>query len=216
MAGGVVQEEGQARGEGERRGNAILLHKDVWQYATFDLFAVAFLVAAWAGASLVGRELEQSTVRPAWTQGVSPRRWLTAKLAVPAVPVTLGTGLLVLLHHLRWSAGDGRIGTAKDWYSGETSFANGKVPVVLTLPGPAAGALLGLLTGRCRSRRVPSCSGHRPADGGRVPSAAQPDPRARGGARVRSRRRGGRRMSATVPRGLPRTVLRLHRTALIA
>ncbi|MFI5676406.1 ABC transporter permease [Streptomyces cellulosae] len=127
---------------------AILLHKDVYQYATFALLAVPFLVAAWAGASLVGRELEQGTVRLAWTQGVSPRRWLAAKLAVPAVPVTLGTGLLVLLHHLMWSAGDGRIGTAKDWYSGETFYANGTVPVVLALAGLAAGALLGLLTGR--------------------------------------------------------------------
>ncbi|MFI6936498.1 ABC transporter permease [Streptomyces sp. NPDC050287] len=127
---------------------AILLYKDVYQYATFALLAVPFLVAAWAGASLVGRELEQGTARLAWTQGVSPQRWLAAKLAVPAVPVALGTGLLVLLHHLMWSAGDGRIGTAKDWYSGETFYANGTVPVALALAGLAAGALLGLLTGR--------------------------------------------------------------------
>ena len=127
---------------------AVLLYKGVYQYATFALLAVPFPVAAWAGASPVGRELEQGTARLAWTQGVSPRRWLAAKLTVPAAPVVVGTGLLVLLHHLMWSAGDGRIRTAKGWYSGETFYANGTVPVTLALAGLAAGALLGLFTGR--------------------------------------------------------------------
>ncbi|UXY28436.1 hypothetical protein [Streptomyces sp. HUAS TT20] len=31
----------------------------------------------------------------------------TARLALPAAPVTAGTGLLVLLHRLAWSAGQG-------------------------------------------------------------------------------------------------------------
>src|SRR5258708_6396697 len=37
---------------------------------------VSIVVAAWAGAALIGRELETGTARFAWTQGISPARWL--------------------------------------------------------------------------------------------------------------------------------------------
>ncbi|WLW53976.1 ABC transporter permease [Streptomyces sp. YU58] len=127
---------------------AILLYKDVYQYTTLAVLAVPFLVAAWAGGSLIGREMESGTARLAWTQGISPTRWLAAKLAVPTVLVTVGTGALVLLHHAMWSAGDGRIDTAKPWYSFETFYAGGTVPVALALAGLAAGALVGLVQGR--------------------------------------------------------------------
>ena len=33
-------------------------------------------VAAWAGAALTGRELESGTARLAWTQHITPTRWL--------------------------------------------------------------------------------------------------------------------------------------------
>ncbi|MFC7511533.1 hypothetical protein ACFQV4_16815 [Streptomyces thermocarboxydus] len=52
--------------------SAILLYKDVYNYVTFAVLAVPFLVAAWAGGALVGRETESGTARLAWTQG-SPR-----------------------------------------------------------------------------------------------------------------------------------------------
>ncbi|MGI5455992.1 ABC transporter permease [Streptomyces sp. CA-249302] len=127
---------------------SILRYKDVYTYTTYPLLALPFTVAAWAGASLVGREMEHGTAHLAWTQGVTPVRWLTAKLAAPAVLVTAGTGLLVLLHRLAWSAGEGRIDTAKPWYSLETFYANGPVPVALALAGLVAGALAGLVLGR--------------------------------------------------------------------
>lgn len=72
---------------------AILLYKAVYQYATVAVLAVPFLVAAWAGATLIGRELETGTARLAWTQSVSPARWLANKLAVPAALIAVGTGL---------------------------------------------------------------------------------------------------------------------------
>lgn len=127
---------------------AILLYKDVYQYTTLAVLAIPFLVAAWAGGSLIGREMENGTARLAWTQGVSPLRWLAAKLALPAAAVTVGTGTLVLLHHAMWSAANGRIDTAKPWYSFETFYAGGPVPVALALAGLAAGALVGLVHGR--------------------------------------------------------------------
>jgi hypothetical protein len=128
--------------------DAILRYKDVYTYTTVALNLFPFLVAAWSGAALVGRELEHGTARLAWTQDLSPTRWLALKLTVPAALITVGTGLLVLLHHLAWQAGDGRIGTAKPWYDNPTLHANSPTTVALTLAGLAAGALAGLLLRR--------------------------------------------------------------------
>lgn len=126
--------------------SAILRYKDVLQYATVAVLAVPFLVAAWAGATLTSRELETGTARLAWTQSVSPARWLAAKLAVPAALIAVGTGLLVGLYHLAWSAGRGRsINSAKPWYDIPTFYAGGPTTVALALAGLAAGALVGLV-----------------------------------------------------------------------
>ncbi|MFG3661422.1 ABC transporter permease [Streptomyces sp. NPDC047706] len=108
------------------------------------------LIAAWAGGSLIGRELEQGTARLAWTQSVTPVRWLAAKLAVPAALVTAGTLLLTLLHRLPWSA-DGPLRAAtgtRDWYDGVTFAANGTLATAYALLALAVGALAGLLTRR--------------------------------------------------------------------
>jgi hypothetical protein len=128
--------------------DSILRYKDVYTYATDAVLAVPFLVAAWAGAALTGRELEQHTAQLAWTQGVSPTRWLVSKLALPAVLVTAGTGLLVLLHHQMWWAAKGQVDTAKTWYDWPTFYAGGPITVALALAGLFAGALAGLLLRR--------------------------------------------------------------------
>ncbi|AZP18783.1 ABC transporter permease [Streptomyces aquilus] len=124
---------------------AILHYKDVYTYTTYAVLAAPFLVAAWAGAALTGREVETGTARLAWTQSTSPLRWFASRLALPAAVVTAGTGLLVLLHHLAWSAGKGRIDSLKSWYDLPTFYANGPVVVALALAGLVAGALAGLL-----------------------------------------------------------------------
>ncbi|MFI9832469.1 ABC transporter permease [Streptomyces sp. NPDC051913] len=124
---------------------AILHYKDVYSFTTYAVLAAPFLVAAWAGAALTGREVETGTARLAWTQSTSPLRWFASRLALPAAVVTAGTGLLVLLHHLAWSAGKGRIGTLKSWYDLPTFYANGPVVVALALAGLVGGALAGLL-----------------------------------------------------------------------
>ncbi|MFE3853156.1 hypothetical protein ACFXPN_18715 [Streptomyces griseorubiginosus] len=61
-------------------------------------------VAAWASGALIGRELESGTARLAWTQGVSPARWLTAKLALPAAALVLGGAVFVPVYRWAWSA----------------------------------------------------------------------------------------------------------------
>ncbi|MFF3846009.1 ABC transporter permease [Streptomyces sp. NPDC002328] len=125
--------------------DAILLYKDVYSYTTIALNLLPFLLAAWSGAALVGRELENGTAQLAWTLGLSPTRWLAVKLAPSAALAAAGTGLLVLLHRMAWRAGEGRISTAKPWSDLPTLHANGPTTVALTLAGLALGALTGLL-----------------------------------------------------------------------
>ncbi|MFI1958490.1 ABC transporter permease [Streptomyces althioticus] len=128
--------------------SAILLYKDVYNYATFAVLTVPFLVAAWAGGALVGRETESGTARLAWTQGVSPAHWLASRLVLPAVLTVAATGLLAALHHWAWATGRDRIDTTKPWHDMDTFHANGTIPVGLALAGLAAGALAGLLLRR--------------------------------------------------------------------
>ncbi|WP_420034776.1 hypothetical protein ACN2WE_22015 [Streptomyces sp. cg28] len=64
----------------------------------------AVVVAVFAAGPLIARELEQGTAHLAWTQSVSPARWLTAKLALPAIAVTLGTTAIVALYVMVWRA----------------------------------------------------------------------------------------------------------------
>ncbi|SED28257.1 hypothetical protein SAMN05216532_4056 [Streptomyces sp. 2231.1] len=128
--------------------DAILRYKDFAGYATLALNALPLLVAAWAGAALIGRELESGTARLAWTQSTSPARWLTLRLAWPAAAVAVGTGLLCRLHRLAWAAGDGRVDTAKRWYDLFTFNAGGPTLAALALAGLAAGTLAALLLRR--------------------------------------------------------------------
>ncbi|MET7293421.1 ABC transporter permease [Streptomyces griseoloalbus] len=128
--------------------SSILLYKDVYTYTTIAVLVVPFLVAAWAGGSLTGRELESGTIRLAWTQSVSPTRWLASRLALPAVLTAAATGLLVRLHRRAWTAAEGRVDTTKPWYDSVTFYANGTVPVALALAGLAVGVLAGLLLRR--------------------------------------------------------------------
>nr|WSY53701.1 ABC transporter permease [Streptomyces sp. NBC_00886] len=124
---------------------AIGRYKDWYTYTTITVAAVPFLVAAWSGAALISRELENGTAQLAWTQSVSPARWLAAKLALPAALVTVGSGLLVGLHHWAWSTSQGRIDTAKNWYDIGTYAANGTATVAMALAGLVSGAFFGLL-----------------------------------------------------------------------
>ncbi|WP_217205595.1 hypothetical protein [Streptomyces sp. AC550_RSS872] len=105
-----------------------------------------FPIAAWAGGVLVGQELERGTARLAWTQSVTPARWLAAKLAVPAVLITVGTSALVSLIVL--ARGDGEPALVGHWYQTEAYISTGPTAVGHALAGLSLGALFGLLCGR--------------------------------------------------------------------
>jgi hypothetical protein len=108
------------------------------------------LVAGWAGGALTGRELENGTAQLAWVQSVSPARWLTAKLAVPAALLIPGTLLITLLHRAVWDKDNEilRIYGWYEWHDTAVFTANGLLATVYALLGLAVGVLTGLLTRR--------------------------------------------------------------------
>ncbi|WP_246203794.1 ABC transporter permease [Streptomyces tailanensis] len=120
------------------------------QLASAVIGLAPILAALWAGASLIGRELENGTAQLAWTQSVSPARWLAAKLAVPAALLTAGMLLLTLSHRLMWSEHIGKWGQwgTWEWYESQILIANGPLATAHVLLGLAAGVLTGLLTRR--------------------------------------------------------------------
>ncbi|WP_405778658.1 ABC transporter permease subunit [Streptomyces sp. NBC_00859] len=137
------------------------VQQDAWRGAEFwrsttynDLFydpatligIATFCVALFAAGPLIARELESGTTRLAWSQSVSPARWLAAKLAVPALVVTVGTGLLILLYRLLWSSHSDLLRAGYD--PRHLYFSIGPAAVVAPLLALAIGALCGLLLRR--------------------------------------------------------------------
>ncbi|MGW3104925.1 hypothetical protein [Streptomyces sp. NPDC001100] len=103
-------------------------------------------VAAWAGAALIGRELENGTARLAWTQSVTPARWLTAQLAAAAVPLTAGATLLGLVHAWVWTGDQDVLVT--NWSYDRVLVPSGPLGVALVLLALAVGTLAGVALGR--------------------------------------------------------------------
>ncbi|GAA2269739.1 hypothetical protein GCM10010145_00010 [Streptomyces ruber] len=130
-------------------GSAINRYDTVSALATGLLSLAPLLTAAWAGAALIGRELENGTAALAWTQSVSPARWLAAKLAVPAALLVTGTVALTLLHRTVWSA-NGTLwqSVGRQWHQENVYIANGTLLTAYALLALAVGALAGLLARR--------------------------------------------------------------------
>lgn len=103
-------------------------------------------VAAFAGAALVGRELENGTASLAWTQSLSPARWLATRLAVPAVLLVAGMAVLTPLY--RWVFLSGHSPNPPSWFKGEGFLAGGPTGTAYVLFGLVLGATVGLLVRR--------------------------------------------------------------------
>ncbi|MEU9452304.1 hypothetical protein [Streptomyces sp. NPDC048277] len=103
-------------------------------------------VAAFAGGALIGRELESGTAHLAWTQGITPARWLTAKLALPALAVTAGGTVLVLVY--RWAFAAHPDLLQQEWPDANAFTARGPLAVAYALCALAVGTLTALLLRR--------------------------------------------------------------------
>ncbi|MFE4373513.1 ABC transporter permease [Streptomyces sp. NPDC056835] len=116
-------------------------------YTGVVLFVLPGVVGAFVAGPVIGRELESGTYKLAWTQSVSPARWLMSKLAVPVAWTVVGCTALVVLY--RWSRFQGPEGVyTVHWYD-KLGFAGlGPLPIAYGLLGIALGALAGLLVRR--------------------------------------------------------------------
>ncbi|MGW2281515.1 hypothetical protein [Streptomyces sp. NPDC001770] len=114
-------------------------------YAATLLIALPAVYGAFMAGPAIGRELESGTYRLAWTQSVTPARWLTAKLAVPTALAVACT--LVLTATCTWLSTRPEE-SAYLWYQRQVYVATGTVPVAYALFGLAVGTLAGLLLRR--------------------------------------------------------------------
>lgn len=103
-------------------------------------------VAAWSAGALIGRELESGTARLAWTQDVSPLRWLATKLAVPALALIAGGALFVPVFRWAWSAHRNLMGD--NWGFADVFAARGPLVVAYGLCALAVGTLTALVVRR--------------------------------------------------------------------
>ncbi|MFE5212030.1 ABC transporter permease [Streptomyces sp. NPDC056600] len=127
-------------------------YQDFLVWGFYAIFLAPLLVGAWAAASLTAREMETGTAQLAWTQSVTPTRWLTTKLTLPAVAVTAGMTLLLALYRLAHLEGAGPYrairGETRSWWQEDVFTATGVVMVPRVLCAVAVGVLLGLLLRR--------------------------------------------------------------------
>ncbi|MEU9023948.1 ABC transporter permease subunit [Actinomadura sp. NPDC048394] len=109
------------------------------------LLLLPALIGAFWGAPLLGREFEAGTQRLAWTQSVTRRRWLAAKLLLPGLATVLLTAALSFL--LTWAAD--RFDEVEGTRFTALSFASRDVvPVGYALFAFAAGTAAGLFLRR--------------------------------------------------------------------
>ncbi|MFC8074634.1 hypothetical protein ACFUN8_03725 [Streptomyces sp. NPDC057307] len=127
----------------------------VMDYGSFFLQVLPGVLGAFVAGPMVARELESGTYKLAWTQSVSPARWLASKLLTLAVPVLLLVPLLTALRAwIASSVPDSSPYPPTPWHETTTYLSLGTVPVAYALLGIAAGALVGLLV----ARTVPAMS----------------------------------------------------------
>ncbi|MFI8964083.1 hypothetical protein ACIGO8_18430 [Streptomyces sp. NPDC053493] len=118
------------------------------EFVALGMVVLPAVLAGYMAGPLIARELETGTYKLAWTQSVSPARWLAAKLAVPAAFTVVPVLLVTLVFQWSWSSGP-----ADDfptfWFDATMYAAQpGTVPVAAVLFGLATGALVGLLVRR--------------------------------------------------------------------
>ncbi len=119
---------------------------DPLHYGGIVIEFLPMVVAAFVAGPLIARELESGTYKLAWTQSVSPVRWLAVKLAVPGAAVLAGVSLLAAVYTWTWRRLPAQMAPGQWWFRSYEMI--GPVPVAQCLLGVAVGAVAGLLLRR--------------------------------------------------------------------
>jgi hypothetical protein len=110
---------------------------------------LVLLIGALTAGPLIARELESGTYQLAWTQSVTPARWLASKLGVTAGAVLAGTAVIAVAYPWSWSFLDQDWnGTGLAWSSPGVYTALGPALAAYALLAVAIGALVALLVRR--------------------------------------------------------------------
>ncbi|MFD6436010.1 hypothetical protein [Streptomyces venezuelae] len=117
-------------------------------YAGMAMLGLPVLVGAFVAGPIVARDLESGTYKWAWTQSVTPARWLAARLAVVAALVVSGVVLFTAVQRWAWTTGPEIEYGRAPWYERAMYGSLGTVGIGYALLGLAVGALTGLLVRR--------------------------------------------------------------------
>ncbi|MEV7235247.1 ABC transporter permease subunit [Streptomyces sp. NPDC051020] len=133
--------------------------RDVLNWSGLLMMVLPAFTGIFVAGPVIARELESGTYQVAWSQSVTPARWLAAKLAVPAV-VTLAS-VSVLSAVCAWAqTRENAIHHPSGRYSREVYGSIGTVPVGYALCMLALGALAGLLLRRTVAAMVVTVIGY--------------------------------------------------------
>ena len=113
----------------------------IWTYLTYGVTFLPLLIGVFLGTPLLAREHEQRTLLLAWSQDITPQRWLWTKLVLlGALTVAVGAGVSACADHL---AGVATIATGGSLFFGIAFLVTGALPLVESVVWLAVGVALG-------------------------------------------------------------------------
>ncbi|MFF5725162.1 ABC transporter permease [[Kitasatospora] papulosa] len=113
------------------------------------MLLLAALTGVFVAGPLIARELESGTYRLAWTQDISPARWLGARLVTPLALATSGMVVLALVYRWGRSSVDGHpYAFGLEWHAKGVYPALGPVALGYTVLAVALGALCAVVVRR--------------------------------------------------------------------
>jgi hypothetical protein len=118
-------------------------------YATYQMNTVVFLpvlIAVFWGVPMLAREYEQRTLPLAWSQDVSPQRWLWGKTGI--LMALVGVFGTVLAGVSEYTAQQYHAYTGRSLFDGTAFQAGGWMPLTLALAWLAVGIAAGAATRR--------------------------------------------------------------------
>ncbi|MGW7362580.1 ABC transporter permease [Streptomyces sp. NPDC054841] len=115
-------------------------------YGSTAVMLAPLLIAVYVAGPLVAREMETGAYRVAWTQSVTPLRWLTTKLTLTTAVVPAGVTVFVAV--FRWSRTPVSGSAFLPLWSNQIYAAYGTTAVAYALLAVAVGTLTGLLVHR--------------------------------------------------------------------